>query len=247
MIDGQHMTKSITSTTYGHGARVMLTARSADYVVGQHPARSECSASWGAPMSRIAPPDVVVCDDSSGFEKTQRDPLARPVREVVLRMGCVPRREGPRRRQGPVQAPAPQEGEAARTAVPLGPPVHVPRPGASEGRGRSVDQQPHRGDELQAERAAPEAQGHGIDHGVKAMPWWLYMRTENPMPAARIMAEMPTDESMAGMCAKANGMRRNDEAVQRWGAAVTWEEFHAREWRGSDGSWGYTFYPLSRT
>lgn len=161
MIDGQHMTKSITSTTYVHGARVMLTARSADYVVGQHPARSECSASWGAPMSRIAPPDVVVCDDSSGFEKTQRDPLARPVREVVLRMGCVPRREGPRRRQGPVQAPAPQEGEAARTAVPLGPPVHVPRPGASEGRGRSVDQQPHRGDELQAERAAPEAQGHG--------------------------------------------------------------------------------------
>ena len=89
--------------------------------------------------------------------------------------------------------------------------------------------------------------GMAIDHGVKAMPWWLYMHTENPMPAARIMAEMPTDESMAGMCAKANGMRRNDEAVQRWGAAVTWEEFHAREWRGSDGSWGYTFYPLSRT
>ena len=76
--------------------------------------------------------------------------------------------------------------------------------------------------------------GMAIDHRVKAMSWWLYMHTENPMPAARIMAEMPTDESIAGMCAKADGMRRNDEAVQRWGAAVTWEEFHAREWRGSD-------------
>lgn len=60
------------------------------------------------------------------------------------------------------------------------------------------------------------------------------MHTESPMPAARIMAEMPTDESIANMRAKADGMRRNDEAVQRWGAAVAWEEFHAREWRGPD-------------
>ena len=51
------------------------------------------------------------------------------------------------------------------------------------------------------------------------------------MPAAEIMREMPTDESIAELYAKADGMRRNDEAVQRWGAAVAWEEFHTQEWR----------------
>lgn len=34
------------------------------------------------------------------------------------------------------------------------------------------------------------------------------------------------------MYAKANGMRRNEEAVRRWGAAATWKEFHTRKQRG---------------
>lgn len=74
-----------------------------------------------------------------------------------------------------------------------------------------------------------------IDHRVKAMSWWLYVRTEELLPAARIMREMPTDGSIAGLYAKADGMRRNDEAVQRWGAAVAWEEFHTQEWQQRNG------------
>ena len=54
-------------------ACVMPTACTADHVVGWHLARSECSASWGALMSRIAPPDVVACDGGSGLEKARRD------------------------------------------------------------------------------------------------------------------------------------------------------------------------------
>ena len=57
------------------------------------------------------------------------------------------------------------------------------------------------------------------------------MRTEELLPAALIMREMPTDGSIAGLYAKADSMRRNDEAVQRWGAAVAWEEFHTQEWQ----------------
>ena len=35
------------------------------------------------------------------------------------------------------------------------------------------------------------------------------------------------------MYAKANGMRRNEEAVRRWGAAAAWKEFHTRKQRGT--------------
>ena len=51
---------------------VVLIACTADHVIGWHLARSESSAAWGALMARIAPPDVVVCDGSDGFEKARR-------------------------------------------------------------------------------------------------------------------------------------------------------------------------------
>lgn len=51
---------------------VMLIACTKDHVVGWHLARSESSQAWAALMARIAPPDVVVSDGGSGFEKARR-------------------------------------------------------------------------------------------------------------------------------------------------------------------------------
>lgn len=51
---------------------VMLIACTTDCVVGWHLARSENSQAWAALMARIAPPDVVVSDGGSGFEKARR-------------------------------------------------------------------------------------------------------------------------------------------------------------------------------
>lgn len=51
---------------------VVLVACTKDYVVGWHMCRQECSASWAALMARIAPPDVVVADGGSGFDKARR-------------------------------------------------------------------------------------------------------------------------------------------------------------------------------
>jgi len=46
---------------------VVLIACTKTHVVGWYVARGENSASWAALFSRIAPPDVVVCDGGSGI------------------------------------------------------------------------------------------------------------------------------------------------------------------------------------
>ncbi len=52
---------------------VVLIACTAEHIVGWHLARSESKAAWAALMSRIAPPDAVVCDGGSGFEAARRE------------------------------------------------------------------------------------------------------------------------------------------------------------------------------
>ena len=52
---------------------VVLIACTAEHVVGWHLARSESKAAWSALMSRMAPPDVVVCDGGGGFEAARRE------------------------------------------------------------------------------------------------------------------------------------------------------------------------------
>lgn len=51
---------------------VILIACTEEHVVGWHLARSESSQAWAALMARMAPPDVVVTDGGSGFERARR-------------------------------------------------------------------------------------------------------------------------------------------------------------------------------
>ena len=51
---------------------VVLIARSDKHVLGWYLARTENSRAWKALMNRIPPPDVVVSDGGSGFEKARR-------------------------------------------------------------------------------------------------------------------------------------------------------------------------------
>lgn len=51
---------------------VVLIASTDDFVLGWYLARSEHSKAWGALMSRIAPPEIVVTDGACGFEKARK-------------------------------------------------------------------------------------------------------------------------------------------------------------------------------
>jgi hypothetical protein len=50
----------------------VLIACTEEHVVGWYLAKSENSRSWGALMRKIPPPEVVVCDGGSGFEKARK-------------------------------------------------------------------------------------------------------------------------------------------------------------------------------
>ena len=226
----------------------MLIACTAEHVVGWHLARSECSASWGALMSRIAPPDVVVCDDGGGFEHARRDhwPQTR-VQRCTFHAFCQVKRcttARPNLQAGVEPYSIAKDllkvedaDGAARWLASfarwcsewdafLGEKALVDgRPQFKHQRLRKARRALERlcrsgclftflDPELAKDGPVPSTnnriegmnsrlrellrrhRGMAIDHRVKAMSWWLYMRTENPMPAARIMAEMPTDESM---------------------------------------------------
>jgi len=69
--------------------------------------------------------------------------------------------------------------------------------------------------------------GLPLMHRIKAIFWWCYMHTEEPLPAARILRVMPTDDDVEGLFATASGdSGRKDGAPDECGTGIVWEEFH---------------------
>ena len=60
---------------------------------------------------------------------------------------------------------------------------------------------------------------------VKAIYWWCYMHTECPMPAARIIREMPTDDDIDLLYETYAEHPRADGGPE-WGEAPVWQELH---------------------
>lgn len=60
---------------------------------------------------------------------------------------------------------------------------------------------------------------------AKACFWWLYMRTECPLPAAAILREMPRDADVGGLFAQAGG-GKGERGGSRYGSGSDWNEFH---------------------
>ena len=64
-------------------------------------------------------------------------------------------------------------------------------------------------------------------HRVKAIFWWCYMHTENPLPAAEILRVMPTDDDVDGsVCIRIKKIETTGWAPEEYGAGIVWEEFH---------------------
>ena len=62
---------------------------------------------------------------------------------------------------------------------------------------------------------------------VKAIFWWCYLHTENPLPAAEILRVMPTDDDVEGLFAAASDKaKREDGAPEEYGSGIIWSEFH---------------------
>jgi len=69
--------------------------------------------------------------------------------------------------------------------------------------------------------------GLPLIHRIKAIFWWCYVNTENPLPAAEILRIMPTDDDVDGLFSKASGGRTGSTgAPTEYDKGIIWEEFH---------------------
>ncbi len=69
--------------------------------------------------------------------------------------------------------------------------------------------------------------GMSIDHRIKAVFWFCYMESEEPISHARMVKEFPTDEDIARWRHQAARRLGDDSgSPARWGEGLVWSEFH---------------------
>ena len=68
--------------------------------------------------------------------------------------------------------------------------------------------------------------GMSIERRIKAVFWWCYMHSPEPLPASEILKVMPTDKSIADIYARMNRREKLEKSLSCWGDAVVWEELH---------------------
>lgn len=71
--------------------------------------------------------------------------------------------------------------------------------------------------------------GLSIERRLKAVFWWCYMHSPDPLPAAGILRAMPTDRSIAEVYGRMGERERLEGTIPRWGDAIVWSELHSSE------------------
>lgn len=71
--------------------------------------------------------------------------------------------------------------------------------------------------------------GLSIERRAKAIFWWCYMHSPDPLPAAEILRAMPTDRSIAEIYGRMGERERLEGTIPRWGDAIVWSELHSSE------------------
>ncbi|HJA28987.1 MAG TPA: IS1249 family transposase [Candidatus Olsenella pullicola] len=68
--------------------------------------------------------------------------------------------------------------------------------------------------------------GLSVERRLKAVFWWCYAHSPDPLPAAEILRVMPTDRSIAAIYDRLGGRQRLEGTIPRWGDAAVWSELH---------------------
>lgn len=63
---------------------------------------------------------------------------------------------------------------------------------------------------------------------VKAVFWWCYMHTENPLSAAQILKKMPTDKDIDLLKNYFSSQKQDEIYPAQYGDAIVWEDLHHR-------------------
>ena len=68
--------------------------------------------------------------------------------------------------------------------------------------------------------------GMRLTRRIKAIFWWCYMHTENPLPPAQILTIMPTDTQIEAQWEHASRTHPAAGVIPRWGDAIAWHDLH---------------------
>jgi hypothetical protein len=68
--------------------------------------------------------------------------------------------------------------------------------------------------------------GLSIERRIKAVYWWCYMHSPEPLSLSEILKTMPTDKSIAAIYQRINEKRRLEKSLSIWGDAIMWSDLH---------------------
>ena len=71
--------------------------------------------------------------------------------------------------------------------------------------------------------------GMGLERRAKAVFWWCYMHSPDPLPAAELLRTMPTDDDVAAAYLAMGGQERMTGTIPGWGDAAVWARLHPEE------------------
>lgn len=278
VVDEVHHVVYVDGIHLGRKAVVGI-ARTDEYVLGWYLAKTENSRAWSALMDRIAPPDVVVTDGGSGFEKARRQSwpdsqvqrcLFHAFNQIKTGTTRRPRLEAGKQLYGlglrlmRIETPAQAQGWVndyvawtLRSEDFLAEKTwidgrlqytHERLVKARNGVNRllaagvlftyldptlsGVGLVPATNNLIEGGTNAPlrailrDHRGMRLMRRVKAIYWWCYMHTENPLPSAQILKVMPTDQEIQARYDAIGQMERHQRSISQWGDAIAWNELH---------------------
>ena len=68
--------------------------------------------------------------------------------------------------------------------------------------------------------------GLNIERRIKAVFWWCYMHSPEPLSANELLKVMPTDKSITDIYDRLSPRKKIDGSIPTWGDAIVWNEFH---------------------
>lgn len=68
--------------------------------------------------------------------------------------------------------------------------------------------------------------GLSIERRIKAVYWWCYMHSPEPLSLSEIIKLMPTDKSIAAIYQRMNDKHRLEKSLSIWGDAIVWSDLH---------------------
>ena len=68
--------------------------------------------------------------------------------------------------------------------------------------------------------------GLSIERRIKAVYWWCYMHSPEPLPLSEIIKVMPTEQSITSIYQRMNEKNRLEKSLSIWGDAIVWSDLH---------------------